>query len=137
MVENTDETQVTLDVPGEDSFPAVDYSEFTGSNVKIEKVTTHMGKVFEGRQSYYVKLQTGLINPEETDSFKQVKATKILGLSTKNDEEGNEIVFWTPNSKMANFLKSKGIKHFRDAEGMEVKVKTTEPNAEGKEFLTF
>ena len=137
MVEDKDENQVTLNVIGEDSFPAVNYSQFIGSEVKIESVKTLKGQVYDGRQSYYVKLQTGIINPEETDPFKQVKASKILGLSTKTDEKGNEIVFWTPTSKMANFLKSKGIKSFEDAEGMEVKVKTTEPNAEGKEFLTF
>jgi len=136
MAEETDETQVTLPDVEEGNFPTPDYSELVGRKVKIAKVTTHKGKVFDGKQSYYVKLQTEIINPEEVDPFNQVRATKILGLSTLI-EDGKEKVIWTPKSKMARWLKSKGIDHFNKAVGVEVIIKLTEPNDEGKEFLSF
>ena len=131
-----EESQVNLDNVQEQEMPSIDISKYVGEKVKIELVEEHKGKIFDNVQSYYVLLKTNVINPEEKDPFLQIRASKLLGLNTRM-KDGKEVVFWGGNSKMAKYLKKMDVAHYKDLKEKEVQLKPTEPNDEGKEFITF
>ncbi len=135
------ETQVNLDeeMGGVQEVEKIgmDISEFVGKKVKIELIEERKGNIYKGRQSYYVLLKTEIVNPDEADGFKQIRATKILGLNTIQDQKGNLKVVWAKEGKTGLFLTKHQKTHYKDFEGVEVQLKPSEPKKDGIEYLTF
>ena len=141
MEQFSEENEINLEerfgAPEEIEKIGMDLSEFVGLTKKIESIKENEGKVFNGKQSYYVLLKTEIVNPDEPDVFKQIRATKILNLNTIYGEGGKIKIVWGKDSETGIFLREHGVKTYKDLKGIEVKLKETEPKKSGIKYLTF
>jgi len=115
-------------VKGEIELPTFDAKQYIGTDATIEIV-----QEMSGEYGYFVRLESSVITElkGKDDKVFEIRATKHLGL--QQDEEGN--VGWGVDTKMGNFLKVMGVKHYRELQGKPVKVQTLVKD--GKEWLTF
>ena len=116
----------------------IDTTPYIGKKVKIEEVTQHItdryAKSNNGKKSYYVKVSTEIVDTiGEGDNKVELRGSRIFGVQQdKNNQLG-----WTPDSKLSNFLKSMGVSELDKLKGEVVILTLTDVNSNGQRFLTF
>ncbi len=113
--------------------PQFNPSEYMGKQLGIDEVTEHKGKVYDGRQSYYVMFKV-LVDPScDQLGGEPLFATRLVGLQSIKDSDGKEVIGWGEDTKMGKFLKQHGVNHYNEMKGVKVMItKQLESN-----FLTF
>lgn len=111
--------------------PKFDPTPYIGRKARIVDAGVFEGPVFDGVQSYYLKLVS---SPVDEINGKEICATRLFNLST--DAEGQ--IGWGSESKLAKFLQSKGVDSYEELLGREVIVQLGEPNKKtGQVFLSM
>lgn len=133
MPEQNIQEKSDFKIKGSVERPPIDLSEFIGKRVKISSIMKKVGN-FNNRKSPYLLLETEVVGKKTFGGSElEFKATKILPLSF--DEENN--VVWIKGAKTDLFLKKLKVDNPEELLWKEVVIQLTEPNKEGKQFLTF
>ena len=131
--------ELTVDfgkVEGTD-LPTVDNERLIGVRSKIDKI-----KSYKGEHGPFVVLFSAPLEKysdgEDVKVGYEVRATRILSLCFKRDENGNETdeVAWPNKGKTADFLKEKGATNLVDLAQRPIVIQYI-PNKKGEKRLTF
>jgi len=123
-------TQTELPNLERKEMPKVDVKKYIGTTTKIDEVTMESGK-----HGFFLKVVGGVVETlGKGDNAVHIRASKILGLQT-DGETG--VPYIGADSKADRWLKSVGVEQPNELIGKELVMKTTDPNSNGQEFLTF
>lgn len=134
----TEDEKMTIDgkLGQEVETPKLDITPFVGVKTKVHYYEigskTFTNKDGSPKKSYFVTFFTEKLG--DTPDGEPIKASKLFGLK-KGEGESN--FNWSSQSKLAYYLKAKGVNHPDDLIGMEVTTKASEPDKNGQEWLTF
>jgi hypothetical protein len=128
--EDIEKNVPNIDELSEIELPEFDLTPYVGRKVKVKGVETKetkfgMAVVFTSEDLTSIKRADGTVVP--------VNASKLMGL--QQDVNGNW--GWGPETKLGKFLKAVKAKTPKEVVGKTLMVQLTEPNANGKRFLTL
>jgi hypothetical protein len=134
-----------IDIPikGVVELPQLDVSKYVGRKTVIDKVET-----FAGAFGYYLKVSTKVLDAKPIDqngkpikdkdgNAIELRATRVLGLSTVKGEDGAEVVGWGAKTKTGQFMAKHGAEAPKDLVGKGVQVISITSTKDGKDYLTF
>ena len=119
-----------LDIQGEMVPDRIDVGKYMGKDAKIEGIKA-------GKHPKYGMFLDTWTNLVDTVGKVELKGRKRYWLTEKEKDDGTKYYGWYATSKLAKDLKKFGKSHFSELVGIDVKLKTTEPTDDGKEYLTF
>jgi hypothetical protein len=117
---------------------AYDNEQHLGKKVKIERAKTYVTDRFKDKQgnptkSYYLKVETEILDVIDNEQKTEVRASRIFGLVRgENNKLG-----WTEKSKLFGFLKAMGAEDPSALIGKEVTVQLTDLDSNGMRYCTF
>jgi len=122
--------EVKLEGTGEIDLPQLDLTPYIGKKVKIERVTEH-----DGEYGFYIKVQTEVVDTltEKRKEPLELRASRIFSL--QSDENGK--IGWGKDTNLGQYLKKKGVKHYKELVGQEIVVQTVTNKKQKKDFLSF
>ena len=126
--------EVKIEKMQEIELPKIDYTRHIGKKATIESVRTYESE-YMGKPTLSLEVKTSVIEIVQNTDGEDVELRAGVRVGLQTDKDGK--VGWGKDTKCGKFLLSMNVKHPDELIGKNVTVQLTEPNKDGRRFLTF